>query len=72
MKRAQRNARLDQVFNRLEQIDHEDREVITAHDADQPLTFTMAQLQAHGKRCEERKALQEELAALSAENIEED
>jgi hypothetical protein len=72
MKRTERDKRLDGIFDRLDQIDNENREIITARPPNDTVTLSVAQLEAYGKRSDERTALHRELAVLAAEPIEED
>jgi hypothetical protein len=72
MKRQERDKQLDGIFDRLDQINVEDREIIKPTSANNPVTITEAQLKAYGERGKERTVLYEKLRALAGEPIEED
>lgn len=70
MKKSERDQQLDALFDRLEQIDVEDREVIRPRSANDPAILSEAQLIAYGKRADERRGLIEKVRVLAGESIE--
>jgi hypothetical protein len=69
MKRDERSRRLDEVFDRLDELDELDRRIIQPRSAP-PVEITMQELFSYGERHEERKRLHSELRKLAAQPIE--
>lgn len=70
MKRKERDEQLDAIFVRLEQLDVQDREIIRPSSAENPLIVTDAQLEAYGKRAEEKRHLIEKIRVIAGTQLE--
>jgi hypothetical protein len=68
MKKDERSRRLDEIFDRLEELDELDRTIIQPRSSP-PLEISMEELFSYGERLKERRQLHDDLRKLAAEPI---